>query len=440
MPRFTITTLGCKVNQSESAAIAERLEKSGWTSVSKKNTVDVCIINTCTVTQKAAMQSRQTVRRAIRSNPNARVMVTGCHAQTEAEEIKKIKGVHFIVGHADKHKIPAMILSPSQENLNYPVTLRQDIHKAYHFVPSPVSTFGNRTRPFLKIQDGCNARCTYCIVPYARGRSRSMSPKSVLENINQLKRRGYREVVLSGIHLGCYGLDLSPETSLFNLLNLIHEAKAIDRVRLSSIEPHELTDDIIQLAAESEIICHHFHIPLQSGDDQILEKMHRPYTRSFFRDLIYKIKASIQDAAIGVDILIGFPGETEAAFHKTDALIEELPLTYLHVFPFSSRKGTPASNYLHKVPPAVIQSRCRQMRNLGYAKKERFYQKHIGRIVEVLIEGKRDSRSGFLKGITSNYIPVLINGDDSIKNSIVKVKIEKLFNNDSLLCMISSPP
>ena len=438
MPKFTITTLGCKVNQSESAAIAERLEKSGWNAVAKKKPSDLCIINTCTVTQKASMQSRQAVRQAIRSNPNARIMVTGCYAQTEPEEIKKIDGVDLIIGHTDKHNIPDMVLSPGQNDLNHPVLIQGAVQNTKDFVPAPVSTFGGRTRPFLKIQDGCNAFCTYCIVPYARGRSRSMPPDSVLKNIKQLERYGYREVVLSGVHLGGYGLDLSPQVNLFDLLNLIHQANLIDRVRLSSIEPHELTDDIIQLVAESGRFCRHFHIPLQSGDDQILQNMQRPYSCSYFKDLIYKIHKLIPDAAIGVDILMGFPGETQTAFENTCDLIKELPVSYLHVFPFSSRKRTPASNFPDKVPAKVIQSRCRQMRDLGYTKKEQFYKKHIGRTVEVLIESKRDNRSGFLKGISSNYLRVLIDGDDVIKNAIVRAKIERLFNNDSLLCTISS--
>jgi threonylcarbamoyladenosine tRNA methylthiotransferase MtaB len=265
-----------------------------------------------------------------------------------------------------------------------------------------------------------------------------MPPDSVLENIKQLKIYGYREVVLSGVHLGEYGLDFSPPVNLFELLNQIHQANLIDRVRISSIEPHELTDNIIQLVAKSGRFCRHFHIPLQSGDDQILKNMHRPYTRSYFKDLIYKIHKFIPDAAIGLDILMGFPGETQTAFENTCELIKELPVSYLHVFPFSLRKGTAASNYPDKVPAKVIQSRCRQMRGLGYAKKELFYKKHIGRTVGVLIESKRDNRSGFLKGISSNYLRVLIDGDDAAKNAIVRVKIETFFNNDSLLGTISS--
>ena len=439
MPKFTVTTLGCKVNQSESAAIAERLESSGWVALSRRDTADLCIINTCTVTQKAAMQSRQAVRQAIRSNPSARIIVTGCYAQTEPEVIKKISGVDLIIGHANKHKIPELARAVEKDIRCAPVAIIEGLGEMRDFKLLPVHAFGNRTRPVLKIQDGCNAFCSYCIVPHARGRSRSLPPDLVLDNIRQLKRAGFHEIVLSGIHLGSYGLDLSPPTNFYNLLSLIQETQGNGRFRLSSIEPQELSADIIQLVADSEIFCHHFHIPLQSGDDQILQDMRRPYTGAFFKRLIEKVLKLIPDAAIGVDILAGFPGETPAAFEKTLSLITELPVAYLHVFPFSPRKGTPADNFPNKVPAKVIQSRCRQMRDLGVAKKEQFYKKHIGRTVEVLIESKRDNRSGFLKGISSNYLQVLIDGDDATKNAIVRAKIKRRFNNDSLLCAISSP-
>ncbi len=423
-PRFRITTLGCKVNQYESDAIARKLKDSGGVQVSGENKADLCIINTCTVTQKAAMQSRQAVRQAIRYNPDARIIVTGCYAQTEPDAIKKIDGVHHIIGHGDKHKIPDMVLSPEKGPL--PSLVHRNIVSEGHFKQIPVTVSGNRTRPFLKIQDGCDTFCTYCIVPYARGRSRSMPLETVLENIRDLKQAGFHEVVLTGVHLGAYGLDLSPQTGLTALLDRIRESNAMDRVRLSSIEPHELTRDIIQLVANTEIFCDHFHIPLQSGDDRILERMHRPYTGSFFRDLIVKIKDQIPDAAIGVDTLIGFPGETERAFENTYSLIEKLPVTYLHVFPFSSRPGTPAAKYSQKVPSKIIKARCEKMRRLGNEKKHTFYKKFMGKTVEILIESKRDKATGLLKGITSNYIPVHVDGKDDLFNTLARVKIQKI--------------
>jgi threonylcarbamoyladenosine tRNA methylthiotransferase MtaB len=434
-PKFIITTLGCKVNQYESDAIARRLKDLGCAPAGDKEPADICIINTCTVTGKAAMQSRQAVRQLIRSNPRAQIVVTGCYAQTEPDELKKINGVHRIIGHGDKHLVPDLVLSVKKAAFS-PVIVRRDVLSERHFKQIPVTVSGNRTRPFLKIQDGCNAFCTYCIVPYARGKSRSMPFESVLNNIRYLKDAGFHEVVLSGVHLGAYGLDLSPKTRLTDLLVRIRDANAMDRVRLSSIEPRELTQDIVELAATSDIFCNHFHIPLQSGDDHILEKMHRDYSRSFFEDLIFKIKKRIPGAAIGVDLLIGFPGETEKAFESTYSLIEKLPVTYLHVFPFSPRPGTPAEKYPAKVPAKIIKARCETMRRLGDEKKKTFYNKFEGKTLRILIEGKRDHSTGLLKGITSNYIPVHVAGDDTLFNTLVRVTIEKVKKNNTVFGVV----
>ncbi|MEE8431493.1 MAG: tRNA (N(6)-L-threonylcarbamoyladenosine(37)-C(2))-methylthiotransferase MtaB [Candidatus Desulfatibia sp.] len=430
---FTISTLGCKVNQYESDAIAQSLKDTGCILLPGEENADLCIINTCTVTQKAAMQSRQAIRQAIRNHPGARIIVTGCYAQVDPSEIKKIKGVHDIIGHADKHEIPAMIVSTEHVERPHPVLTCREISDERDYRQMAVVAFGKRTRPFLKIQDGCNTFCSYCIVPYARGRSRSMILNSVLENVHKIRQGGFCEVVLTGVHLGAYGLDLTPKTNLFNLLKRIQASTTIERVRLSSIEPLELTRDIIQLVADSNRFCRHFHIPLQSGDDGILKNMNRPYTRSFFRDLVLKINTLIPDAAIGVDTLVGFPGETETAFENTYSLIQELPVSYLHVFPFSSRAGTPASRYPHKVPSKIIKTRCAKMRKLGNVKKRDFYKKFIGQQLEVLIESKRDSSTGYLKGLTSNYMPVLADGGNELENTLVKVRIDKIFSNHAVI-------
>ena len=430
--RFTITTLGCKVNQYESDAIAQRLKDLGYLQKGADDPADLCIINTCTVTQKASMQSRQAVRQLIRVNPQAQIVVTGCYAQTEPDELKKINGVHHIIGHGDKHNIPDIVLS-QEKNPSSPSLILRNILDERQFKQIPLTAFGSRTRPFLKIQDGCDTFCTYCIVPYARGRSRSMPLENVQKSIHCLKQAGFHEVVLTGVHLGAYGLDLSPQASLAALLEHIRESNAMYRVRLSSIEPHELTQTIIELITKTEIFCNHFHIPLQSGDDRILERMHRPYTSSFFRDLIVKIKNQAPDAAIGVDILIGFPGETEKAFENTYSLIEKMPVNYLHVFPFSSRPGTPAGRYPQKVPQKTIKARCEKMRRLGKEKKRIFYETFMGKTVEILIEGKKDKATGLLKGTTSNYIPVHIAGKDDLFNTMVQVNIEEIEKNNTVI-------
>ena len=431
MKTYTITTLGCKANQSESDAIARQLQRAGWVPARPEETADICIVNTCTVTGKASMQSRQAARQAIRSHPGARVIVTGCYAQTEPEALEIIEGVSDIIGQTRKEQIPEMILRSETSSSILEITppTEGSDHKDNH---GPVSDMGSRSRPFLKIQDGCNAFCTYCIVPYARGRNRSMKIEDVLKEIRRMGREGYHEIVLTGIHIGYYGTDLSPPSSLSVLLSRILALPDTPRIRLSSIEPGELTDAIIQLVAGSDRFCRHFHIPLQSGDDTVLKRMHRPYGRAFFRELVLNVRDRVPDAGIGADILIGFPGETEDAFEQTYALIEQLPVTYLHVFPYSPRKGTPAYQYPDRVPIDIIKERCRRMRVLGIKKKQAFYRQSLGKEVEIVLEGRKTGTGGFLKGMTSNYIPVLIRAEDldprmnRLKHALVHARIDRL--------------
>jgi threonylcarbamoyladenosine tRNA methylthiotransferase MtaB len=432
MKKLLVKTLGCKVNQCESEAIRNALVESDQGFVSAGDgEADVVIVNTCTVTRKAAMQSRQAVRQAIRANPGARIVVTGCHAQTSPAELAAIDGVDLIVGNRDKCGIPGKILArmPAYKDQNTaaePV----DIAGVDQFDLLPGISHGGRTRPFLKIQDGCNAFCTYCIVPHARGRSRSLPQDRVLDQIKQLARLGYREVVLTGIHIGCYGQDLTPATGLYDLLCRIQEAGSIDRVRISSIEPAELSDDIIRLAAADHNgpgrLCAHFHIPLQSGDDGILKRMHRPYTRDYFKDRVQSIVGRMPDAAIGVDTLIGFPGETDAAFDHTRSLIQSLPVAYLHVFPFSPREGTPAFTYTDQITTPVIKARCETMRRLSMDKRRAFYERHVGKTVTVLVEETRDRVDGRLKGFSDNYIPVHVDGTDDLGNTFQQVEIQRI--------------
>ena len=432
MPKFRITTLGCKVNQCESAVIAKQLKSRDWSLAFENEPSEICIINTCTVTQKASMQSRQAIRQAIRLNPSARIVVTGCYAQTEPEAIAKISGVDDIIGNTDKHLICETICRHSNAALDQPLTICKDSQSEPDYESALNSVANGRSRPFFKIQDGCNAFCTYCIVPHARGPSHSVPLKNVLAGIQALSDNGYREIVLTGIHLGYYGNDLIPETSLSELLKRIDDLNLVSRVRLSSIEPLELTDAIINRVAGSNRFCRHFHIPLQSGDDRILQKMKRPYTTKDFRQLVTKIHDRLPEAAIGVDTLIGFPGESEAAFENTYALVEELPVAYLHVFPFSSRPGTPAAEYPNQITPQVIKSRCKRMRLLGDSKRMDFYTRFIDQEMEVLVETTRNRPTGLLKGLTSNYIPVLIDANDDYQNKLVAVRTQKLLG-DALL-------
>ena len=429
MPKYRITTLGCKVNQAESDAIANELESCGWLPAGDKEPTELFIVNTCTVTQKASMQSRQAVRQAIRAHSNARIVVTGCYAQTEPETIRKIKGIHYIIGNTDKHRIGRVIAADQGKANGQTVTVCNDIRKIQPLKPIFTGVAGSRSRPFLKIQDGCNSFCSYCIVPYARGPSRSLAAENVLQAITTLANAGYREIVLSGVHLGHYGRDLNPAISLSGLLRRIERLSVSVRVRLSSIEPLELNDDLICCVAGSSRFCDHFHIPLQSGDDLILEKMRRPYRAVDFKNLVTKIRCCMPDSAIGVDTLIGFPAETDQAFMHTYELIRDLPITYLHVFPFSARPGTSAARCSDPVAPMVIKKRCAQLRDLGKSKRLSFYKQFIGKQLEVLVETTRHTPSGLLKGLSSNYIPVLIDANDEHKNQLRPVRAEKLAGN-----------
>lgn len=425
--RFLTTTLGCKVNQFETDAIALALKQAGWQQTKKGNEADVCIINTCTVTGKASTQSRQAIRHIIRKCPHAQVIVTGCYAQTEADEIRQIKGVHRIISHREKHLIPGMILSEAETVLPPLPMISPDCNQSCSetsFASLDLTVSGTRTRPFLKIQDGCDAFCTYCIVPHTRGRSRSMPQNEVLKHLSDLGQAGFKEVVLTGIHIGNWGSDLSPSRSFEDLLQEIDKQKPLPRMRISSIEPLEITQSMVELMASSSMFCPHVHIPLQSGDNGILKRMKRPYDRELFKDRVETIASLMPGAAIGVDMLVGFPGETDEAFENTYSLIESLPVMYLHVFPFSPRQKTPAASFPDQVDPDVMKERTERLRSLSSQKKAGFLQKLAGQTLDVLIESKRDRKTGLLKGLSPNYATVLCQGPDSLFNTIQRVRID----------------
>jgi threonylcarbamoyladenosine tRNA methylthiotransferase MtaB len=432
--KFEIMTLGCKVNQSESIIIAEKLRKLGFQesrqndeteSPSPGTEVSLCVINTCTVTEKASMQSRQAIRRAIRQYPGARIVVTGCYAETQPDEIRKISGVDDVIGRCDKHCLVERLdfsrAAANEKDLTLSFPLWHEIPPEFSF-PSDHS---DRTRAFLKIQDGCDAHCTYCIVPRARGKSRSMPADMVLTNMRRLEKAGYKEMVLSGIHLGSYGKDLGFSGGLSALLTNVEESSITARIRLSSIEPMELNKEIIRLTAASANLCPHFHIPLQSGDDTVLKRMGRPYSAAYFKDLVLDIHQRIPEAAIGADILIGFPGETDSAFENTYQLIDSLPVSYLHVFPFSPRTMTPAEKFSEKLPIQIVKARANRMRILGGKKKKLFYEQSIGKTATVLVEAKIDPKTGYQKGTTTNYIPVYLPAHTAPANTIVDVRLVK---------------
>lgn len=436
--KIAITTLGCKVNQCESESLYAEMERIHSIERLQSAPADICIINTCTVTQKASMQSRQAIRKAIRENPEALIIVTGCYAQSEPLALQKIKGIDYIFGNTNKQDISQLFAlacqtpNPTQKRV-VPEIIRGDIRKMLDIAPITLPMARNRTRPFIRIQDGCDSFCSYCIVPHTRGPSRSLPMDEVLKIIQTPPASNAKEIVLTGIHLGRYGHDLSPPTSLLGLLAAMQNAKIGQRIRLSSLEPFEISEDLIRFAADSEMICRHFHVPLQSGDERILKRMNRLYSPETFAEVIHSVHQVLPDAAIGVDVMVGFPGETPAAFENTFALLRRLPITYLHVFPFSPRPGTEAAKFSDSVAPQEIQNRRNRLLALSREKKSAFYSRMIGNTLNVLIEETRDARSGLLTGITSNYIRVLVDGDDEFKNRIISCRISRIIHNDAAM-------
>lgn len=418
MPYFKIITLGCKVNQCESAYLEQELERARWKRAEKEGAVQLVIVNTCIVTQKASHQCRQEIRRAIRENPEAHVVVTGCYAQVYPEELSSIEGISLIVGNKGKEKIPELVQQLPFLNKR---VLIEEFSKKEQFVCMNASRFLNRSRAFLKIQDGCESFCSYCIVPYARGPYRSMKIKEVLLSIEQLLEKGYKEIVLTGIHLGKYGIDTGE--SLEELLREVDKQEYPLRIRLSSIEPNEISDLLIELVAEKEFLCKHFHIPLQSGDNRILKRMNRRYTREQFSEVIQKIKKRIPLAGIGTDVMVGFPGEDENAFRNTQILVKELPLSYVHVFPYSDRPKTSAFYFKEKLPPEVIKKRAKILRELGEQKREAFLKMCVNKVFSVVVESR--TQDGLLRGITENYIKVLFPYTEERKGESLKVRIEE---------------
>lgn len=433
MKRFHITTLGCKVNQYESAAIMEEMHLLGWESVSKYAPADLCIINTCTVTQKASMQSRQAIRRAIKSNPNAVIIATGCYAQVAPEEIAAIAGVHYIPGHSRKPRI-AKIADHIKQGDSPQVDV-QALNTSFPFQDMPVIQFAGKSRPFLKIQDGCDAFCAYCIVPYARGRSRSLPSDILLERIKEVTDKGYQEVVLTGIHLGYYGFDLTPETNLLQILKRVESSPVNARIRLSSIEPMEISNALIDFMINSVKLCHHLHIPLQSGDDTVLKRMNRTYSSLSYKDLIETLTRRIPDIGIGVDVLVGFPGESDRCFEQTLSLLRDLPVAYLHIFPFSRRPGTLAYDFGDQIPPAIIKQRCKILKRLDEEKRKTFYSRFLGEKVSVLIEKTPDRMTSRSKGVTSNYIPVLLEGETKRTDRLTTVKLIRMEGKNVIGCV-----
>ncbi len=388
MKTFHITNFGCRTSQSEGASMHEELlDEANAEAADSAYEANVVIVNSCTVTAEADRDVRQTIRRIASRNPSAQIIVTGCYAQRAPEELANLPQVRYVVGNSHKPAVAQLAQDLFQQDLSTggraeilcsSIFLERELRPASHFGS------GGRTRAVVKVQDGCNANCSFCVIPSVRGRGRSMDPGAALDEIRDLVSRGYREVVFSGIHLGSYGRDLESKTGFFDLVCRALEISGLERLRLSSIEPLEVVPELIDLAATNARMAHHFHIPLQSGSNRILRAMRRPYGAEYYADLVRRIRARIPDAAIGADVMVGFPGETDEDFAATYRLIEESPLTYLHVFPYSSRPGTVAAGLPNPIPDHVSRFRAKALRARIAQKNEIFRRGMIGREMEVL--------------------------------------------------------
>ena len=416
--RIAITTLGCKINQYDSAVIQSRLEAK-HSFVPFDAEADCYLINTCTVTDRADWEARQLVRRARRLNPAATVLVTGCYAQVSPAEVAAVPGVDFVVGLNRLDDLLRFVEAPAQHSPEIAVS---DVQRERGVAVLGTRALPGHTRAFLKIQEGCNYSCTYCIIPAARGLSRSVPPREVLEQVRQLAGSGYKEIVLTGIHLGGYGHDLRPKIDLTALAEMIAESGLIARLRLSSLDPREVPDRLLDLMACSDVLCPHLHICAQAGDDEILKQMRRNYDAAYYRALLQRVRERLPEAALGSDIIVGFPGESDAQFENSLAYFESLPLTYFHVFPYSSRRGTAAASLPAHVPAHIKKARSQRMRELGARKKSEFCASFVGGRAGVLIEDNVDRQSGLRRGFTRNYLPVAVNGTRFNREVVVRLE------------------
>ena len=421
---FHVANFGCRASQSEGAAIEEELRTSHAQSAASPYEAGVVLINSCTVTDEADREVPQLIRRIASRNPDAQIIVTGCYAQRAPEEVADLPHVRYVVGNSHKALAGSLMLGVlHDENDEFDPEGRAEVFCSSIFLqtelrPGAHHGSGGRTRAIVKVQDGCNANCSFCIIPSVRGRSRSMEAAVIVEEVRELVERGYKEVVFSGIHLGTYGRDLEVRTSLFDLIcRTLEEIPELERLRLSSIEPLEVAPEIIELVATHPRLARHFHIPLQSGSRGILRAMRRPYTPEHYEDLLQRIRSLVETAAIGADVMVGFPGETDDDFSRTYRLIEESPLTYLHVFPYSPRPGTAAAEMRNPVPARVSQFRAKALRALIARKNQAFRQSMVDRNLEVLVLRPEEALSSNFIRVrvpadlkTNNWTPVTVTG------------------------------
>jgi threonylcarbamoyladenosine tRNA methylthiotransferase MtaB len=428
--KIAFHTLGCKLNFSETSAIARQMQERGFTTVDFEEASDVYVINTCSVTDQADTKCRNIVRKAMKQNPDAYVVVVGCYAQLKPKEIASIKGVDLVLGAAEKFKLPEIITDLTKNPCGQ--VLASEISNANFFVDA--YSVGDRTRSFLKIQDGCDYKCSFCTIPLARGKSRSDTPENVLKNANDLAAKGVKEIVLTGVNTGDYGKGIDGNYTFFDIVKRLDEVEGIERFRISSIEPNLLTDEIIEFVAQSKRFMPHFHIPLQSGSDKMLKLMQRRYKSDLYKSRVEKIKNVMPHACIGVDVIVGFPQETDDDFLDTYNFVNELDISYLHVFTYSERANTKAIEMEGVIPVPVRNQRNAMLRTLSEKKKRYFYQQFLGTTRLALME--QEQHGNVMHGFTDNYIKVSMPFDALHVNQLVNVHLQDFDDAGNVLAIV----
>ncbi len=441
MPSVAFYTLGCKVNFYDTEAIWQLFKNEGYEQADFEETADIYVINTCTVTNTGDKKSRQIIRRAVRRNPDAIIAVTGCYAQTSPAEIMAIEGVDLVIGTQDRDKIISFVKQVEADR--QPVNAVRNIMKTRSFEELNVPDFTERTRAFLKIQEGCNNFCTFCIIPWSRGLSRSREAQSVLDQAHNLVAAGYKEIVLTGIHTGGYGDDME-NYNLTSLLRDLDKVEGLERIRISSIEASQIDNEMIDVLNRSSKMCRHLHIPLQSGDNAVLKRMRRKYTVEEFASKVKRLKEAMPGVAITTDVIVGFPGETDEMFENGYRFMEEIGFSEMHVFPYSKRTGTPAARMEDQIDEEIKNERVHRLIDLSEKMQLAYAERFVGEVLDVIPE--RDYKgapgTGLVMGYSDNYIQLVFEGDESLIGKLCRVKVTEAGVNEcrgQLVRVIESP-
>lgn len=419
MKKVSFYTLGCKVNQYETNGMMQKFKEAGYEIVDvDKDISDICVVNTCTVTNMSDRKSRHALRKVKEKNPKSVIVATGCYAQVAKDELEKMPEIDIVIGNDEKKEIIPYIEKFLKEKVK--IIDINDIANQKEFVDMGQITYTEKTRAVVKIQDGCNQFCSYCIIPYARGRVRSRNTESILQEITEIAKKGIKEVVITGIHISSYGKDFHNDNGLIELLEKINFVNGIERIRLGSLEPKIMTEEFVQRLVKLNKVCHHFHLSLQSGCDEVLKRMNRKYTTKEFEMIVQRLRKAYKDVILTTDIIVGFPGETDEEFNETYAYLKELKFYKMHVFPYSPRKGTVAANMPNQINGNIKEQRSKLLIELSNNNQKQYNEQYIGKKVEVLFE---DRENEFFKGHTQNYIFVKYKTNEELENTIKKVEI-----------------